>query len=77
MTNRLLPILVTCDRCCVRPGTISDPWSGELLCDICEEQQREDAWMAQQGAEAGAVNAIRIGLEVATEIRKLRKGDKP
>ncbi len=48
MTDRLLPILVPCDRCCVRPGTISDPWSGELLCEVCEENQREEQWMQQQ-----------------------------
>jgi hypothetical protein len=48
MTDRLLPILVTCDRCLMRPGTISDPWSNESLCEQCEEQQREAAWMAQQ-----------------------------
>jgi hypothetical protein len=47
MTERLLPILVPCDRCLTRPGTISDPWSGELLCDQCEENQREDAWEAK------------------------------
>jgi hypothetical protein len=48
MTDRLQPILVTCDRCMVRPGTISDPWSGELLCEECHENQQEEQWMQQQ-----------------------------
>ena len=43
-TSRLDAILVPCDHCLLRPGTISDPWSGELLCDVCEENQREQAW---------------------------------
>jgi hypothetical protein len=48
MTDRLLPILVTCDRCMRRPGTISDPWSGELLCEDCNDKSLEEQWMAQQ-----------------------------
>lgn len=48
MTDRLYPIVVRCDRCCVRPATISDPWSGELLCEVCEQNQREAEWTDQQ-----------------------------
>jgi hypothetical protein len=48
MTTRLDPLLVLCDRCMLRPVTVSDPWSGEMLCDVCDEKQREEQWMAQQ-----------------------------
>ena len=48
MTDRLLPILVLCDRCMVRPVAVSDPWSGEMLCEQCDDKQREEAWLAQQ-----------------------------
>jgi hypothetical protein len=53
MSDRLLPILVLCDRCMVRPVAVSDPWSGELLCEVCHENQIEEQWMAQQEHRLG------------------------